>query len=92
MTPSPGWDRGTGSETRPRKTGFLSHSLLTGQHTSPKSFPREKPRAFFGPGRSEKRKKETGERQGDRYIDRYSVEQHGKSRGVGEGLTDTHRD
>lgn len=25
----------TGSETRPRKTGFHSHSTLTGQHTNP---------------------------------------------------------
>lgn len=36
VTPSLGWDRGKGSETRPRKTGFQSHSLLTEQHTTPR--------------------------------------------------------
>ncbi|CAB1450165.1 unnamed protein product [Pleuronectes platessa] len=54
VTPSLGWDHGTGSdEFKPRKTGFHSHSLLTEQHTS-REFPTRKTSGVF---RSRKKKK-----------------------------------
>lgn len=57
VTQSPGWDRRTGSETRPRKTGFRPR----GATYLSKSFPREKPPAFLGPGRSKIKSAKAGE-------------------------------
>lgn len=84
VTPSPEWDCGTRSGTRPGKTGF--HSLPAhGATYLSESFPREKPRAFFGSGGKQKRKKKAPQRPDrweERCIERYSIEPHGKTRAV----------
>lgn len=53
VTPTPGWDGGAQSETRPWKTGFHSHSPAHGATYLSKIFPWEKLQALFGPGRRE---------------------------------------
>lgn len=57
MTPSPGWDCGTRSGSKTRKNGIPLSLPAHGATYLSKSFPREKPRAFFGPGRSRGEKK-----------------------------------
>lgn len=56
-TPSQAWDCGTRSGTRPGKTGFLSHSLLTEQHTCPRVSHEKNLRRFSVQGEAGERKK-----------------------------------
>lgn len=56
VTPSQGWDCGTRSGSRPGKTGFLSHSLLTEQHTCPRVSHEKNLWRFSVQGEAEERK------------------------------------
>lgn len=71
VTSSLGWDRGKGSESRPRKTGFHSHSLLTEQHTTPRVSHEKNLRCFSVQIEAKKKIRECRCRGNWRWIYRY---------------------
>lgn len=77
VLPRHGWDCGTRSGTRPGKTGFLSHCLLTEQHTCPRVSHEKNLRRFSvqGEARGEVKKKKGRERRDGR---KNNLDQHGK--------------